>query len=164
MQTPTFIVRTASPSDVPNIHALIVALAEYERAKDRVVATEADLMRALFADHPSVYAYVAMQGERCVGFALYFISYSTWTGRQGLWLEDLFVLPECRGEGIGKALLATLAKVAVDRGYTRLEWNVLDWNEPALAFYRSLRAEPLSEWTVHRLDGEALVSLASTKL
>lgn len=156
-------IRAARPSDVADMHALICALAEYERARDRVVATEADLTRALFADHPTVHAYVAHQGDRCVGFALYFISYSTWTGRHGLWLEDLFVLPDCRGAGIGKALLTTLAKLAVDRDYTRLEWNVLDWNEPALGFYRTLGAEALSEWTVHRLDGEALRKLASSQ-
>lgn len=163
MQPSVTQIRAALPSDVADIHALICALAEYERARDRVVATEADLTRALFADHACIHAYVAHQGTRCVGFALYFVSYSTWTGRHGLWLEDLFVLPECRGAGIGKALLGTLAKLAVDRGYTRLEWNVLDWNEPALAFYRSLHAEALSEWTVHRLDGEALAALASTQ-
>ena len=162
-QAPSFFIRAASPSDVADIHALIIALAEYERARDRVVATEADLMRALFDDGACVHAYVAMQGERCVGFALYFTSYSTWTGRHGLWLEDLFVLPECRGEGIGKALLATLAQLAVARGYTRLEWNVLDWNEPALRFYRSLQAEALSEWTVHRLDGDSLHARARSK-
>lgn len=145
------------------MHALIVALAEYERAKDRVKATEVDLMGALFGEQPSVYAYVAVQDDRCVGFALYFVSYSTWTGRHGLWLEDLFVLPACRGLGIGKALLATLAALAVERKYTRLEWNVLDWNEPALAFYRSLGAEALDGWTVHRLDGDALAALAAAK-
>ena len=159
-QPSSFVIRAASPSDVADIHALIIALAEYERARDRMVATQADLMRALFDDGACVHGYVAMQGERCVGFAIYFISYSTWTGRHGLWLEDLFVLPECRGEGIGKALLATLAQLAVARGYTRLEWNVLDWNEPALRFYRSLQAEALSEWTVHRLDGDSLHALA----
>lgn len=163
MQEAPFIIRAAAPSDVADIHALIVALAEYERARDRVVATEADLMRALFDEGASVHAYVALKGPQCVGFALYFVSYSTWTGRHGLWLEDLFVLPACRGEGIGKALLATLATRAVERGYTRLEWNVLDWNEPALRFYRSLQAEPLSEWTVHRLDGASLHALARSK-
>lgn len=163
MQEASFVIRAASPSDVANIHALIVALADYERARERVVATEADLMRALFDEGASVHAYVALKGKKCVGFALYFVSYSTWTGRHGLWLEDLFVLPACRGEGIGKALLATLAQLAVTRGYTRLEWNVLDWNEPALRFYRSLEAEPLSEWTVHRLDGASLQALARFK-
>lgn len=163
MQEAPFIIRAAAPSDVADIHTLIVALAEYERARDRVVATEADLMRALFDEGASVHAYVALKGTQCVGFALYFVSYSTWTGRHGLWLEDLFVLPACRGEGIGKALLATLATRAVERGYTRLEWNVLDWNEPALRFYRSLQAEPLGEWTVHRLDGASLHALARFK-
>lgn len=160
MQEASFVIRAAAPSDVADIHALIVALADYERARDRVVATEADLMRALFDERATVHAYVALKEKKCVGFALYFVSYSTWTGRHGLWLEDLFVLPECRGEGIGKALLATLAQLAVTRGYTRLEWNVLDWNEPALRFYRSLEAAPLSEWTVHRLDGDSLHALA----
>ena len=154
-------VRAALPTDIAALHALICALAEYERARERVVATEGDLERALFGPERSVYAYVATKDEHVVGFALYFISYSTWTGRHGLWLEDLFVLPECRGQGLGKLLLATLAQLAISRGYTRLEWNVLDWNEPALAFYRSLQAEPLAEWTVHRLDGEALEALAA---
>lgn len=163
MQEAPFVIRAAAPSDVADIHTLIVALADYERARERVVATEADLMRALFDEHASVHAYVALKEKECVGFALYFVSYSTWTGRHGLWLEDLFVLPACRGEGIGKALLATLAQLAVTRGYTRLEWNVLDWNEPALRFYRSLEAEPLSEWTVHRLDGASLQALARFK-
>ena len=126
--------------------------------------TEEDLTRALFGAEKGVYACVAEREGVLAGFALYFISYSTWTGRHGIWLEDLFVLPELRGEGIGKALLARLAQLAVERGYTRLEWNVLDWNEPALAFYRSLRAEALTEWTVHRLDGESLHALANCKV
>jgi len=158
MRSPT--IRFARPSDVPALHALILALAEYERAPDAVRAAAGDLSRALFGEPPAAEALVVVDGDRVLGFALFFATYSTWTGRRGLWLEDLFVLPDRRGEGLGRALLARLAALAVERGCARLEWNVLDWNEPALAFYRSLGAQSLAEWTVHRLDGEALATLA----
>lgn len=154
------VVRAARPGDAPAIHALIVALAEYERAPNEVVATPDDLHRALFADAPRLFAQVAELDGAVVGFAIWFVSYSTWLGRHGMWLEDLFVLPAHRGRGIGKALLVELARVCVAEGFGRMEWNVLDWNEPALAFYRSLCAAPLDEWTVHRLSGAALAALA----
>jgi GNAT superfamily N-acetyltransferase len=109
-----------------------------------------------------VFAHVVEHEGTVVGFALWFTTYSTWLGRHGLWLEDLFVLPEHRGAGHGKALLAALARICVDNGWGRLEWNVLDWNEPALAFYRAIGAQPLDEWTVHRLSGDALRALART--
>ena len=155
-------VREATRVDVPAIHALVLALAEYERAPDEVVATPHDLAAALFADTPRAWALVAEEDGRVIGFALWFVTYSTWVGRHGMWLEDLFVLPERRGAGVGSALLAELARICVQRDYRRLEWNVLDWNEPALRFYRSLDASALDEWTVHRLTGPALARLASS--
>ncbi|MBX7193225.1 MAG: GNAT family N-acetyltransferase [Sandaracinaceae bacterium] len=153
-------VRAATREDVHAIHALIVALATYERAPDSVIATPDDLERALFGASPSVFAHVVEHEGAIVGFALWFTTYSTWLGKHGLWLEDLFVLPEHRGRGWGKALLAELARIAHSRGYGRLEWNVLDWNEPAIAFYRSLGASALDAWTVHRLEEPAIAALA----
>jgi len=154
-------VRVATREDVAAIHRMILALAEYERARHEVRATAADLESALFGQTPRVFALVAEDEGDVVGFALWFTTYSTWLGRHGLWLEDLYVEPAHRERGHGKALLVALARLCVDRGWGRLEWNVLDWNEPALAFYRALGASPLGEWTVHRLSGEALLSLAS---
>lgn len=153
-------VREARPEDASAMHALVVALAEYERAPQEVVATAEDLARALGGPAPRLFGHVAEREGRVVGFAVWFYSYSTWLGRHGIWLEDLFVLPEHRGLGLGKALLAAIARRCVVEGLGRLEWNVLDWNEPALAFYRSLGASPLAEWTVHRLSGDALTALA----
>lgn len=155
-------VREATRADVPAIQALVLALAEYERAPHEVVATADDLSRALFGESPRVFAIVAEAEGAVVGFALWFVTYSTWLGRHGMWLEDLFVLPERRGAGIGKALLVELARICIERGFGRLEWNVLDWNEPALRFYRSLDASALDEWTVHRLAGPALARLAAS--
>ena len=154
-------VRVATREDGAAIHRMILALAEYERARHEVRATAADLESALFGQTPRVFALVAEDEGDVVGFALWFTTYSTWLGRHGLWLEDLYVEPAHRERGHGKALLVALARLCVDRGWGRLEWNVLDWNEPALAFYRALGASPLGEWTVHRLSGEALLSLAS---
>ena len=156
------LVRGATIADVSAIHGLVQALAEYERAPHEVVATALDLERALFSETPRVWALVAEEQGAVVGFALWFVTYSTWVGRHGMWLEDLFVLPERRGAGIGKALLVELARICVERDYRRLEWNVLDWNEPALRFYQSLEAAPLAEWTVHRLTGPALARLAGS--
>jgi GNAT superfamily N-acetyltransferase len=158
-------VRPAEPADVPAILALIRDLAEYERAVHEVVATEDLLREALFADAPRAHALVVddPQGEyNLAGFALYFLNFSTWTGRHGIYLEDLYVRPERRGGGYGHALLQRLAALCVDRGYTRLEWSVLDWNEPALGFYRSLGAEAMDEWTVHRVAGDTLAQLATS--
>ena len=150
----------ATPADVPLLLELIKALAEYERMTDQVVATEADVHRTLFGDTPLAEAVIARSGGEAVGFALWFYNYSTFLGRPGLYLEDLFVLPEKRGLGIGRALLIHLARVAVSRKCGRMEWSVLNWNEPAIRFYRSLGAQPMDEWTVYRLTGDALTRLA----
>lgn len=155
-------ITAATPGDVPTIAGLIKALAEYERLAHEVVADDASIHRSLFGDRPVAEAAIARVGETTVGFALFFHNYSTWRGRQGIYLEDLFVEPAHRGRGYGKQLLVHLARLAVERGCARMEWNVLDWNAPAIAFYRSLGAAPLSEWTVFRLTGEALVDLART--
>lgn len=158
-------IRTARPDDVPAILELVRGLAEYERASDEVKATEAQLRDALFGETPRVFAHIADHpgDDRPIaaGFALWFLNFSTWTGRHGIYLEDLYVRPEFRGHGYGKALLVELARVCVDRGYGRFEWSVLDWNEPSIGFYRALGAVPLDEWTIQRLTGEALHRLAS---
>ena len=154
-------IRAAEPSDVPVIRALVQELADYEKEPDAVEATEADLHAALFGADPVASCHVAEADGEVVGFALWYRTFSTWTGRAGLWLEDLFVRPSARGTGLGKALLVTLAQVCADRGWTRFEWWVLDWNEPAQGFYRSLGARPEDEWTVWRVDGEALARLAA---
>jgi GNAT superfamily N-acetyltransferase len=158
-------IRPAVPADVPRIWQLIRELAEYERSLDQVVLTERELQAALFAAEPAVFAHVAECDDadrQVVGFALWFLNFSTWLGRHGIYLEDLYVTPRLRGQGIGSALLAELAAICVRRGYGRLEWWVLDWNSPAIEFYRSIGAEPMSDWTVHRVAGPALASLAAT--
>ena len=155
-------IRPATPGDVARILELIRELADYERAIDEVTATEEGLRSALFAPEPAVFAHVAEAEGDVVGFALWFLNFSTWLGRHGIYLEDLYVTPAMRGRGVGKALLAELAAICVRRGYGRLEWWVLDWNEPAIGFYRSIRAEPMSQWTVQRLAGQALADLASS--
>jgi GNAT superfamily N-acetyltransferase len=155
-------IRAAGPADVPEILAMIHELADYERAPDEVVATPGLLREALFGEDPAVYALMAeddASGE-VVGFALWFRNFSTWLGRHGVYLEDLYVRPSHRGHGYGKALLQELARIAVDRGYGRFEWWVLDWNTPAIEFYRSIGAEPMDEWTVQRVSGKALRALA----
>ena len=149
------------PGDAPLIHGLIRELADYERLADRVVGTEADLDRHLFGEHPAAEAVVAELDGEPAGFALFYTTFSTFLCRPGIWLEDVFVRPEHRRAGIGRALLAHLARVAVERDCGRLEWSALDWNEPALAFYRGLGAGQLGDWIVHRLDGEALTSLGA---
>jgi GNAT superfamily N-acetyltransferase len=154
------VIRWASPDDVAAIHRLVRGLAEYERSADQVVASPDDLRRALFGEQPSVFAHVADHDGTVAGFALWFLSYSTWTGRHGIYLEDLYVTPELRGYGYGKALLAELAAICVERGYARFEWAVLDWNTPAIGFYRALGAAAMDEWTVQRLAGPALDALA----
>ena len=139
-------------------------LAEYERAAHEVIATEEQLHAALFGPQPTVFAHVVEhddgEGHRLGGFALWFLNFSTWLGRNGLYLEDLYVRPTLRGSGYGRRLLATLARECLDQGYGRLEWWVLDWNEPALGFYRQLGAIPMDEWTVHRVTGKDLQELA----
>lgn len=153
-------IRPAAPADVPAILGLIRDLAAYEREPDAVAATEAMLTDTLFGARPAAEAIVAEMDGEVVGTALFFTNYSTWSGRTGIYLEDLYVRPEARGTGLGRALLAHLARLAVERGCPRVEWSVLDWNEPAKAFYAGLGARMMDEWTVHRLDGDALVALA----
>jgi GNAT superfamily N-acetyltransferase len=160
-------IRNATREDVPQILGFIRALAEYERLSHHVVATEAVLEASLFGIKPAAEALIASlpdrngAGETAVGFALFFENFSTFAGRPGMYLEDLFVVPEARGKGVGKALFQRLAQIAVERNYCRLDWAVLDWNEPAIAFYRSLGAVAMDEWTVNRLTGEALRRVAS---
>jgi GNAT superfamily N-acetyltransferase len=154
-------IRAAAPADVPLVLRFVRELAAYEREPDAVVATEADFHAALFGPRPTAEAVIAEDGAQPLGFALFFHNFSTWTGKPGLYLEDLYVTPAARGRGVGKALLAHLARTAVDRGCARLEWAVLDWNEPAIAFYRSLGAVAMGKWTVNRVTGPALQALAA---
>lgn len=156
-------IRTATPDDVPVLHAMICELAEYEKALHEVRATEDQLREALFGARPAAFAHVAVDDEdgEPLGFALWFLNFSTWRGVHGIYLEDLYVRPERRGGGHGKALLRELARICVERGYERLEWSVLDWNEPSIAFYRSLGALPQDEWTVYRLTDAALSTLGA---
>ena len=154
-------IRPATPDDVPAITSLVRALAEYERAPAEAIATEDHFRHALFdTPSPGVFGHVAEHDDgQVVGFALWFRSFSTWQGVHGIYLEDLFVLPEHRGGGHGRALLTTLARICVENGYGRLEWSVLDWNEPAIGFYRALGAVGQDEWTKYRLSGDALARL-----
>jgi GNAT superfamily N-acetyltransferase len=158
------VIRTATPADVPVIHALIRELAAYEKAPHEARATPEQLHEALFGERPAAYAHIAEDdatGE-AVGFALWFLNFSTWRGVHGIYLEDLFVRPAARGAGHGKALLGELARICVTRGYQRLEWSVLNWNTPAMEFYASLGARPQDEWTVYRLTDESLERLGSS--
>ena len=152
-------IRPATPADVPQILVFIRDLATYEREPDAVHATEADLHRDGFGPTPRFHCLIADWDNAPAGFALYFHNYSTWLSQPGIYLEDLYVRPSARGLGLGKALLSELARLAVERKCGRLEWSVLDWNEPAIGFYRSLGAVPLDEWTVYRLAGDALARL-----
>ena len=156
-------IRPARAPDIPAIHQMIMELASYERSLHEVSATEDDLRAALLAGPagaPSLFAHVAEEGGQAVGFALWFLSYSTWLGRHGIHLEDLYVRPEWRGQGHGRALLAELARTCVERGYGRLEWSVLDWNAAARRLYESLGAAAVDEWVIYRLTGPALHALA----
>ena len=153
-------IRSATPEDVPVIAQLIRALAEYEKLSHQVVLREEDLVRHLFGERPHAEVVLAEEAGTVVGFALFFHTYSTFLARPSLYLEDLFVLPEHRGRGHGKALLSHLARLAVERDCGRFEWSVLDWNAPAIAFYESFGAVPMKDWTVFRLTGEALTRLA----
>ncbi|MFK4065781.1 GNAT family N-acetyltransferase [Streptomyces sp. NPDC029674] len=156
-------IRTATPADIPVIHALVRDLAAYEKAPDEARATEEQLREALFGERPAAFAHIAeddTSGE-VVGFSVWFLNFSTWRGVHGIYLEDLYVRPEARGGGHGKALLTELARICVERGYERLEWSVLDWNEPSINFYKSLGALPQDEWTVYRLTDDALTALGS---
>jgi len=153
-------IRSATRADVPVIADLIRGLARYEKLEHEVVMTEDLLAAGLFGQRPYAEVALAVDEERPVGFALFFHNFSTFLGRPGIYLEDLFVVPEERGGGVGRALLEHLARLAVDRGCGRLEWAVLDWNRDAIAFYERLGARPNSDWTVYRLTGEALTTLA----
>ena len=155
-------VRVASPADIPLIRQFIRDLAEYERLLHEVEATEEDIRRDLFGENPRCFCDIAEVEGQPVGFALWFYSYSTFRGRAGIYLEDLFVEPGARGEGAGKALLRRLAQRCVEADLGRLEWAVLNWNEPSIAFYDSLGASAKDDWTVRRLDGEALAKLAGS--
>ena len=155
------VIRTATPADVGVIMRFVRELAEYERAADKVVATEALLADALFGPHPAAQAVIAEIDGEPAGMALFFENFSTWTGWRGLYLEDLYVTPAARGAGVGTALLTHLAAIAVERGCTRFEWAVLDWNAPAIAFYLSMGAEPMNEWRTYRVSGDALAALAT---
>jgi GNAT superfamily N-acetyltransferase len=156
-----FHIRAATEGDLPVILNLIRELAEYERAPDAVVATETGLREVLFGAKRSAEVLLALEQEEPIGFAVYFYNFSTWLGRPGLYLEDLFVRPALRGKGYGRALLQRLAKIAKERGCGRMEWAVLDWNEPAIQFYRKLGAEPMDEWTVFRLTAPGIAKLAN---
>ena len=153
--------RRAVRADAPEILRLIRALAEYEKLTHEVVANEAALAQALFGDKPAAEVLLAEEAGRAVGFALFFQNFSTFLGKPGIYLEDLFVEPAFRGQGIGKALLAAVARTAVERRCGRLEWSVLDWNTPAIDFYTALGAQPMSDWTLFRVTGEALRKLGS---
>ncbi|RKT57438.1 GNAT family N-acetyltransferase [Saccharothrix australiensis] len=153
-------VRRVREEDVPAVVELVRELAEYERARDECHLTADQLRDALFRPEPALFGHVAEVDGRVVGMALWFLNFSTWRGTHGVYLEDLYVQPGRRGDGLGKALLRALARECVERGYARLEWSVLDWNSPAIGFYRSLGAVPMDEWTVFRLTDEALGLLA----
>ena len=155
------VLRRARPGDEDGILACIRALATYEKEPDAVETTADGLRETLFGPSPSVFAHVVARKDRIVGIAVWFLNYSTWTGRNGIYLEDLFVYESERGHGYGKALLQRLAWLCVERGYRRLEWSVLDWNQPAIGFYRSIGAVGMGEWTVQRLNGDALARLAA---
>jgi GNAT superfamily N-acetyltransferase len=153
-------VREAIPDDVPLILSLIKELAEYERLSHEVVATEDSLKEWLFGERPVAEVLIGEYGEQPAGFALYFHNFSTFLGKPGIYLEDLYVRPRFRRSGIGKSMLAHLARLARERGCGRVEWSVLDWNEPSIRFYESLGAVAMDDWTVHRMTGEALERLA----
>lgn len=153
-------IRPATVEDTDLILHFVRELAIYEKAEHEVLATPAHVQRTLFNDNPKVFGLICLDGDTPVGFAVYFFNYSTWQGRHGLYLEDLYVSPDSRGQGAGKALLAHLARIAVERDCGRFEWSVLDWNAPSIAFYDSLGAEPQNEWIRYRLTGQALHDLA----
>jgi GNAT superfamily N-acetyltransferase len=158
-----FEIRPARVEDVPVILELIRELATYERAPDEVTATEKQLVDVLFGERPAAEVLLVFEGKSPIGFAVFFHNFSTWLGRPGLYLEDLFVKPEKRGKGYGRALLIDLAKIARDRACGRMEWAVLNWNEPAIKFYRALGAKSLDEWTVFRLTREGIAELAKSE-
>ncbi len=157
-----YIIRPAVPADSGLILQFICELAEYEKLTHEVVANEEQIRQHLFGDAPHAEVLIGEHAERPVGFALFFHNFSTFLGRPGIYLEDLFVRPDDRGKGFGKALLSCLAQIAVDRNCGRLEWSVLDWNQPAIDFYQSLGATSMNGWTVNRVTGQELEQLAAT--
>ncbi len=158
----TMAVRRVQESDIAAVVALVHELAGYEKASQQCRLTAAQLRVALFGAQPALFGHVAEHGGEVTGAALWFLNFSTWDGAHGIYLEDLFVRPEHRGKGLGRELLAALAAECLHCGYSRLQWSVLDWNEPAIGFYRRLGAAPMDEWTVFRVDGPALTALASS--
>ena len=156
-------IERATERDIPIILQMIRELADYERMLSDVVATEARLREALFSAKPDAEVVIAYDGDEAAGFALFFHNFSTFLGRRGLYLEDLFVKPSFRGRGIGKRLLVELARIAIARGCGRFEWSVLDWNEPSIGFYKSLGARPMDDWTIYRVSGSALTELAAAE-
>jgi GNAT superfamily N-acetyltransferase len=156
----TLTIRPAAPGDAATVLRFTKELAEFEREPDAVVSTEAMMHEALFGAKPMVEALIAEVDGAAVGFAVFYHTFSTWTGRRGIWLDDLYVTPDSRGSGAGKALLKELAGICLDRDCARFEWWVLDWNEPAIGFYRAINALAMDEWTTQRVDGAALVTLA----
>lgn len=158
----SLLIRPAVPADAPLIHSLVIDLATYEKMPDAVAATPDDLAAALFSPAPRVFCEIATWNGEPAGFALWYYSFSTWTGRHGVFLEDLFVRPEHRGRRIGKALLATLARRCLDEGLTRFEWEVLDWNQPAIDFYEAQKGVLMRGWIPVRLEGDALTQLAGS--
>ncbi|KAF1720489.1 GNAT family N-acetyltransferase [Pseudoxanthomonas wuyuanensis] len=163
MNAPAIALRPATRTDVPQILGFIRELAEYEKLAHEAVATEAGMSEQLFGAHPAAEVVIAEVDGQPAGFALFFQNFSTFLGLPGLYLEDLFVRPQYRGLGLGRRLMAHLARLAVERGYGRFEWSVLDWNAPAIGFYRSLGAVGQDEWTVQRLSGAALLALAESQ-
>jgi GNAT superfamily N-acetyltransferase len=158
------IVRPVRPDDVPTVLRLVRELAAYEKAEHEAQATAEQLTAALFGEAPALFGHVALAADgEIAGFALWFLNYSTWRGTHGIYLEDLYVSPDHRGTGLGRELLRTLAQVCVDRGYSRLEWSVLDWNTPSIDFYKAAGAVPMDEWTVFRLTDEALPRFAADR-
>jgi len=155
-------IREAKISDVPAIYQLIIDLAVYEKEPDAVIATADEIKENLFGANPVAFCHVAEVDGKVVGIAIWFLNYSTWLGKAGLYLEDLFVNPDYRGKGLGLELMKTLAKLCIDRGYERFQWWVLDWNEPSINFYKAIGAEAMDEWTVYRLSGNALKSFADS--
>lgn len=153
------LIREATPADVPAIMQLIHDLAEYEKAPHEVETNESELAAALFADQPKVFAHVIDLDGKVIGMAIWFLNFSTWLGKHGIYLEDLYVKPEYRGRGYGLAMLKFLAALCVRRGYGRFQWWVLDWNTPSIEFYKSQGAVAMDEWTVYRVSGEALKKL-----
>jgi GNAT superfamily N-acetyltransferase len=156
----TLTIRPAAPGDAATVLRFAKELATFEREPDAVVSTEAMVHEALFGAKPMAEALIAEIDGAAIGFALFYHTFSTWTGRKGIWLDDLYITPDSRGSGAGKALLKELAGIALDRDCARFEWWVLDWNEPAIGFYRSIGATAMDEWTTQRVDGDALVKLA----